>query len=271
MPVHSKFHFSLVFTITPMRPSTRLLSVAFLISWFFSGCGLPSDSDTADKRASASPPAAHDTTNTADPTADSPATLLGALRTMTERLAALPATRFSDRDAAHQLAEYYHGAISLTEVMQQHGRDTTLRRLATALAQDQQAQLQAAQHLATRLDADTASAGLLGSAYGQRLQAARQQLEARAKGTVGEAGREAHAPNLAMMQGDHDEGTGNVDADFATLVVQHQQAVARVSQVIQALGTDPPLKALAARSVASSLRTIAQLQAWRASRRGGPR
>ena len=260
-----------MFTFTPMRPPTRLLSILLINSLLLWGCGSPSNSETADGRSSARAPAAHDTTNTADLTTDNPATLLGALRTMTERLAALPATRFPDRDAVHQLAEYYHGAIRLTEVAQQQGRDSTLRRLATALAQDQQAQLQAAQHLATRLDADTASAGSPGSAYGQRLQTVRQQLEARARGTVGEAGREAHAPNLAMMQGNHDEGTGDVDADFATLVVQHQQAVARVSQIIQELGTDPPLKALAARSMDSSRRTIAQLRAWQASRRRGPR
>ena len=64
---------------------------------------------------------------------------------------------------------------------------------------------------------------------------------------LGEVGRGPHAPNLAKMQGFHDEGTGDADADFAALLVLHQQSILLVAGTVQELGLDPQLRAQAAR------------------------
>jgi hypothetical protein len=185
---------------------------------------------------------------------------------MTNQLAALPITRYPDRDAVHQLAEYCRGAIALAEVERTQGRDSTLRRFAAGFARDQQPRLLAAQHLAAQLDQAAAAspAPAPHPAYGQRLRTAREQLVAIVQATLGEVGREAHAPNLAMMQGFHDEGTGDVDADFAALLVFHQQAVSLVAGTIQDQGIDPQLQALAARLLQINLITLRQLRAWQA-------
>ena len=253
-----------------MSNLTRLRLLLLLSGCLLSyGCGSAPDSATAEHGAPAKEiPAAHDTSRVAAPLKNAPATLLGSLRAMTDQLAALPVTRYPDRDAAHQLAEYCRGALDLADLERTHGRDSTLRQFAASFAQEQQPQLLAAQRLAAQLDqaAKTAPAPLPRPAYGQRLRTAREQLVATVQATLGEVGREAHAPNLAMMQGYHDEGTGDADADFAALLVLHQQTVSLVAGTIQELGLDPQLQALAARLLQISQRTLPQLRAWQAHR-----
>ena len=217
--------------------------------------------------------AAHDTTHvTETPPVNDPPTLLGALRRMTERLALIPATRRPDRDAAHHLAEYCHGAIGLSEVALQQVKDTTLHRLAAGIARQMPARLRVAQRVATRLDQDSAAnpAPPFDPAYGPGVRRAGQRLTATLMATIGSAGRRAHAPNLAMMEGHRDEGTGDVDADFAALALLQQQAIAQVGLAVRESGRDPQLRQLAGELLTYSRRTSTQLQAWQ-GRRGKPR
>ena len=249
-----------------MLNSPRLLLLAgFLLLY---GCGPATDSAAEHGAPAKDLPAAHDTSHVAAPAKNVPTTLLGSLRAMTDQLAALPGTRYPDRDAAHQLAEYYRGAIALAEVERTQGRDSSLRRLGASFAQDQRPPLLAVQRLAAQLDQAAATGGEPAPrpAYGQRLRTAREQLVATVQATLGEVGREAHAPNLAMMQGFHDEGTGDVDADFAALLLLHQQTAALVAGTVQELGLDPQLQAQAARLRQTSQRTLQQLRAWQAHR-----
>lgn len=242
----------------------RYFIYPWLAGWLLAGCTSNTAADTAEQKANlrVAEQVAHDPHKVANPTAEAPPTLLGGLRAMTDQLAAIPVTAATDRDAAHHLAEYCHGAIGLAETELKYGRDTARQHVAARVLRQQQPLLLAAQQVATRLDEalGQGTAPATDLVLSQQLQTARQQLVDAAQATVGEAGRQVHAPNLALMQGNHDEGTGNVDADFTTLLLQEQLATEQVSQAMQQLGRDADLRTLAGRVLATSQRTVALLK-----------
>lgn len=246
-----------------MRYISHALLGGLLGSWLLAGCAPVTDPDTAGQPADrqAAEQVAHEAPATANPVAEAPPTLLGGLRALTDQLAAIPTTAATDRDAAHHLAEYCHGAIGLAETELKYGRDTARQHVAAWVLRQQQPLLGAAQRLTARLDAATARGQVPAPnlTLRQQLATTRQQLVEAVQASVGAAGRESHAPNLAYMQGHHDEGTGNVDADFATLLLEEQVAAGQASQAVQQLGRDAGLRALADQLLTGSRRTVARL------------
>ena len=213
-----------------------------------------------------------DTTTTASATAnavvdkDAPSGLLSTFHAMTQRLAAAAPTLTPDQEAARQLAEYGRGAVALAAVEARQGRDSTLRRWATAMAQDQQ-QLVTAGALVARPGPTPAA----GTALRQRLRTTVDQLVQTEQATrVEAAGRRAQAPNLGMMQSHEDDGTGDVDADFATVMLLQQRAALETANTVEALGSAPALRAAATEVQRRAQLLIRQLQAWQTQHRSRP-
>ena len=231
----------------------RLLLFLLPASLLLVGCSSSPDNTTAGQVADAP----------ATPVAkDAPSGLLFTFHAMTQRLAAAPPDLTPDQEAARQLAEYARGAVALAAVEARQGRDSTLQRLAAAMAQDQQ--LSAANALVARPGAAPAA----GSVLKQRLRATVDQLVQTEQATrVEAAGRRAQAPNLGMMQSHEDDGTGDVDADFAALMLLQQRAALEAAHTVEALGSAPALRAAATDVQRRAQLFVRQLQAWQAQHR----
>ena len=234
-----------------MLTAPRLLLFFLPASLLLAGCDSSPDTTAAGPAAKA--PAAP-----ADKDASSG--LLSTFHVMTQRLADAPPALTPDQEAARQLAEYDRGTVALAAVEAQLGSDSTLRRWAATLAQDQ---LQS-----PAADAPVARSGpapAAESALRQRLRATVDQLVRTEQATrVEAAGRRAHAPNLGMMRSHEDDGTGDVDADFATLMLLQQRTALETARTVEALGSAPALRAAATDLQRRAQRSIPQLQAWQA-------
>jgi len=232
----------------------RLL-LALVILPLLAGCGSSPDA-TTDAHGPVGTPAASGAK-------DAPEGLLTAFHAMTRRLAASRPALTPDQEAARQLVEYHRGALALAAVEAHQGRDTTLLRRAARFAQDEQQQLPLAEALAVRLAPAAPS-----SALRQRLQATVSQLVKTEEATrVEAAGRQAQAPNLGMMQSHQDDGTGDVDADFAAVMLLQQRAALEAAQAIAELGSAPELKTAAAGMEPRAQALIRELQAWQGQHR----
>ena len=234
-----------------MLTAPRLLLFLLPAALLLAGCDSSPD-NTASGPAAKAPAAPVDK--------DAPSGLLSTFHVMTQRLAAAPPALTPDQEAARQLAEYGRGAAALAAVEARQGRDSTLRRWAAALVQDQQ-QSPAADALMAR----PGPAPAADSAFRQRLRTTVDQLVRTEQATrVEAAGRRAHAPNLGMMQSHEDDGTDDVDADFATLMLLQQRAALETARTVEALGSAPALRTAATDLPRRARRSIRQLQAWQA-------
>jgi uncharacterized protein (DUF305 family) len=244
------------YSASPMLTVPRLLLFLLPAALLLPGCNASPDTTTT---ASATSNAAVDK--------DAPSGLLSTSHAMTQRLAAAPPTLTPDQEAARQLTEYGRGAVALAAVAlaaveARQGRDSTLRRWATAMAQDQQPVL-AADALVDRPGLPPAA----GTVLRQRLRTTVNQLVQTEQATrVEAAGRRAQAPNLGMMQSHEGDGTGDVDADFATILLLQQRAALETANTVEALGSGPALRAAATEVQRRAQPLIRQLQAWQAQR-----
>jgi len=232
-----------------MPTTPRLLSLLLILPLlpFSSGCS--PDAKTADQ---------HEDTPSLTVDKDAQAGLLTTFHATTQQLAAARPALSPDQEAARQLVLYHRGALALTAAEAHRGRDSTLLRWAAAFAQDQQQQLPEAEALAVRL-----KPGAADSAFGQRLRSTVAQLVKVEEATrVEAAGRQRQAPNLGMMQSHQDDGTGDTDADFATLLLLQQRAALETARAAEELGSAPELKAAAAGMQRRAQPFIRQLQLW---------
>ena len=103
-----------------------------------------------------------------------------------------------------------------------------------------------------------------------------QQTELRAQhaghGTAAGASQELHA----VMQKSHEKMpqmkmTGDVDHDFATMMVMHHQAAIDMADIELAKGGDPTIKEMARKIKASQAREIKEFKDWLAKHQAKPR
>jgi hypothetical protein len=236
-----------------MLRSPRLLLFFLAAPLMLAGCGSSPEATTAGSPA----------TSPAITNKDAPAELLTTFHAMAQRLRAAPLALTPDQEAARQLAEYYRGAQALAIVEAQQGRDPAMQRWAAAFAQGQQPPLQQVEAVANHLT--LAGSGSL--VLRQRLRATAEQLVATEQATRVEAdGRQRQAPNLGMIQGHEDDGTGNMDADFAAVLLLQQHAALETARAVATLAGSLPLRAAAVDAQRRAQLATDQLLAWQGQR-----
>ena len=238
-----------------MFTAPRPLVVFFAAFPLLTGCGSSPDASTPGQSPAPGLPAANK---------DAPAGLLTAFHATTQRLATATPALTPDQEAARQLTEYIRGAVTLAAVEARQGRDSTVRRLASVYATTQQDLLHQAEALPRQLSAVPGTAPApSAAALRQRLRGTVARLVAAEQATrVEAAGRQRQAPNLGMMQSHEDDGTGNVDNDFAVVMLLQQQAALEAAGTVRELGSSPALKVVAARLVRQAQAFIPALRAW---------
>lgn len=241
-----------------MLTAPCLLVVCFAAAQLLTGCGSSPDTSSAGQSPAKGLPAVEKV---------APSALLTAFHATTQRLAtALPAPN-PEQEAARQLTEYIGAAVALAAIEAQQGRDSTVRGLASVYAMTQQDLLYQAEALPRQLipGPETAPAPSA-SALRQRLRATVAWLVAAEQATRVEAVRQQQTPT-GMMSSYEDGVTGNVDTDFAAVMLLQQRAALEAAGTVRELASSPALKVVAARQVRQAQAFIPALQAWPGARR----
>lgn len=226
-----------------------LFSLATAGTLLLSGCDRKAETatTTATSTTTTAGTAATDTTATTeghDHAAMVGGGMMAAMTQMMDGMRKAPSSKNTDHDFAHQMAEHHKGALAMAEVELAHGKDATLRALATQIKADQQREIAELEAAGERLDAAPANYKE-GAPFATQMKAAMD----------------------VMMQGMGTE-SGNVDADFAAMMVPHHQSAVAMVDALLAHGQDARLKGMAQRMKTAQQKEIKEFQAWQA-RNGG--
>ncbi len=170
--------------------------------------------------------------------------MMAAMTEMMDGMRKVPTSKNTDHDFAHLMAEHHKGALAMAEVELAQGKDATLRALAEKIKADQQKEIAELDAAGERLDAAPANYKE-GDPFQSKMKAAMD----------------------GMMSGMGAE-SGNVDADFAAMMLPHHQSAVAMADAYLAHGQDAKLKAMATAMKTAQAQEIQELQTWQAKNGG---
>jgi uncharacterized protein (DUF305 family) len=173
--------------------------------------------------------------------------MMAAMNSMMQNMAALKPAGNTDHDFAHMMMAHHRGAVDMSALELKEGKDATLRAIAEKIMADQRKEIKDLEAVATRLDGAPAN-------Y-QPADPADPFASAMKTSMDG-----------MMKTG---QPTGNVDADYAMLMVPHHQSAIDMANAELAHGRDTKLKAMAQQMVVAQQKEIQQFKDWQA-KNGGP-
>jgi uncharacterized protein (DUF305 family) len=205
-----------------------------------------------------------------DETADvhtpgAPSTMMAALHTMAEHSNALPQGTNLDLYYARLMRENHRAAVSMSALELQRGKDPVLRAIAADIHQ-------AHQQLIPGLDSAIARILALPPDFPAHTPRAERLSELLADATAG-LHPAAHR-NLARAEGDtaprnqraqqalEEGGTGDIDRDYAALLVPHHENSITLARAELELGRDEALQRAAYLVLRDQQREIELVQAW---------
>lgn len=241
--------------LTPVWPISKFAAVVLLFGLLLSGCGRKAD-ETQD---------AH--------MAQVPATMMQALHTMNEHSQALPRTDNLDLHFARLMRENHQAAVSMSALELEHGRNAMLRALARDIHRAHQQLIPGLDSAIQRiLDQPPAYPEHTTQSHelGKLLEAATTGLHPMAHHLIaGDTSRTALPAKVEEQR--QDAGTGDVDRDYATLLIPHHQNSITLAQAELELGRDEALKKAAYLILIDQQREIDQVRTWLRQRPGNPR
>jgi uncharacterized protein (DUF305 family) len=204
-----------------------------------------------------------------DETADvhepgAPATMMAALHTMAEHSLALPPTSNLDLYFAQLMRENHRAAVAMSALELQRGRDPVL----LAIAKDIH---QAHRRLIPGLDSAVARINAQPPTYPEHTQQSHelaQLLEAATKGLHPAAHRIIAGDTIQPRPSSTEEenslaaGTGDVDRDYAALLIPHHENSISLARAELKLGRDEKLIKAAYLILVDQQKEIEQVQAW---------
>ncbi len=153
----------------------------------------------------------------------------------------------TDHDFAHMMMAHHQGAVQMSALELKEGKDATLRAMAEKISADQQQEIKALEAAATRLD---------GAPANYKPQDSADPFTAKMKASMD-----------GMMK-DMGAGSGNVDQDFAALMIPHHQSAIDMAKAELAHGRDTKLKEMAQQMIAAQEKEIQQFKDWQAKNGG---
>lgn len=174
--------------------------------------------------------------------------MMMAMNSMMEQMHATKPKGNTDHDFAHHMMEHHRGAVEMAAVELRDGKDATLRQLAEKISADQQKEIQELEQIGNRLDDAPTN-----------YQPTNPRDPFQSKMTASMDGMMKNMP----------KETGNVDQDFAGMMIPHHQSAIDMAQAELAHGRDTRLKEMAQQMITEQQKEIKQLQDWQAQHGAG--
>ena len=176
-----------------------------------------------------------------------PSGMMAAMHAMMTKMDAEKMAGNTDHDFAHMMMAHHQGAVDMAALELKEGKDATLRALAEKISTDQKRELQALEQIATRLD---------GAPGNYKPTDPTDPFTSKMKASMD-----------GMMK-NMGQPTGNIDQDFALLMIPHHQSAIDMAQAEIAHGRDTKLKEMAQQMITEQKKEVEQLKAWQAKNAG---
>lgn len=162
--------------------------------------------------------------------------MMDTMHAMMDRMMAMPKTNDPEIDFAKMMMMHHQGAISMANVELQSGSNDLLKATATKIINEQQKEVTQFQTILAGLTADNTDTTFT-----------REQMDNMTK--MGKAA------DVQLI-------TGNIDNDFATLMISHHQAAIDNASAYLHHGNNAELKTMATNIVTSQTMEIGELADW---------
>ena len=172
--------------------------------------------------------------------------LTGAMAKMMQQMNAGKPIGNTDHDFAHMMMTHHQGALDMSAVELRDGKDATLRAMAEKITADQKKEIADLDKVAERLD---------GSAKNYTPKDPTDKFQMKMDQSM--------KPMMAPMT-----PSGNVDRDYATMMVAHHTSAVQMAEGEVALGKDAETKKMAQLMVAAQTKEIQQFNDWLAKNGG---
>lgn len=162
--------------------------------------------------------------------------MMAIMHNMMDGMMEMQKTNDPDNDFAMMMRMHHQGAIEMSELELQNGKDPEMRELAQMIMAAQEAEIQ---ELTAFLQSHPAHANIPEFSMKQMMNMER-------------SGRNA---DLQIIN-------GNTDHDFATLMIGHHESAIENSRLEMIYGHEPAMKAMAAKIIEAQEMEIKELQEW---------
>ena len=178
--------------------------------------------------------------NGAEASGTASGSLTGAMAKMMQQMNASKPIGNIDHDFAHMMMAHHQGAVAMSEILLRDGKDATMRQMAEKIKADQQMEIADLDKVAGRLDGSAKN-------YTPKDPADKFQMKL----------DQSMKPMMAPMT-----PSGNVDRDYAMMMVAHHTSAVQMAEAEVAMGKDAETKKMAQMMVAAQTKEIQQFNDW---------
>ena len=172
--------------------------------------------------------------------------MAAAMNTMMKNMDAFKPEGNTDHDFAHMMMAHHQGAVEMSALELKEGKDAILRAMAQKISADQQKEIKDLEAIATRLD---------GAPTNYKPQDPADPFTSAMKTSM----------DGMMNMG---QPTGNIDTDYALMMVPHHQSAVDMAKAEVAHGRDTKLKEMAQGIITAQQKEIQQFKDWQAKNGG---
>jgi uncharacterized protein (DUF305 family) len=172
--------------------------------------------------------------------------LTGAMAKMMQQANAGKPIGNTDHDFAHMMITHHQGAIDMSEIELRDGKDATLRAMAEKIIADQKKEIAELDKAAERLD---------GSAKNYTPKDPNDKFQMK----MDQSMKSMMAPMTP---------SGNVDMDYAMMMVVHHTSAVQMAEAEVALGKDAETRKMAQMQISAQTKEIQQFNDWLAKNGG---
>ncbi|RYE49655.1 MAG: DUF305 domain-containing protein [Sphingobacteriales bacterium] len=162
--------------------------------------------------------------------------MMDSMHVMMDRMMAMPKTNDPEIDFAKMMIMHHQGAINMSSVELQSGANDSLKRIAQKIITEQQAEIQQFNTILAGLTADNSDPSF-----------AAEQMDNMMKG--------GQVADIQII-------TGDIDNDFATLMVVHHQGAIDNASAYLHHGNNTQLKTMATNIVDAQVMEIEEISNW---------